>query len=79
MSHKLTADEKDALGDMLTSEAWPAILKLIENLVENQGSKCLTYNLDSGPEGLVIEKARFEGAQRLFLGIQSIKKQHKGN
>lgn len=77
--NKLTVDEKELLGDFLTSGAWPALLKLIENLVENQGSKTLTYNLDSGPEGLVIEKARFEGAQRLFLAIQSIKRQHKGN
>ncbi len=75
--NKLTIDEKEHLAEFLTSDAWPALLKLIENMVENQGSKVLTYNLASGPEGLVAEKARHEGAQRLFSAIQTIKKQHK--
>lgn len=77
--NKLSIDEKEQLGDFLTSPAWPALLKLIENIVENQSSKTLTYNLDNGPNGLVIEKARFEGAQRLFTAIQTIKSKHKSN
>lgn len=75
--NKLTLEEREFVGDMMTSLAWPALLKLIENLVENQSSKVLTYNLDSGKDNLVIEKARFEGAQRLQVAIAALKKQYK--
>lgn len=75
----LTVDEKEALGDFLTSGAWPALLKEIDSLVENIDSNVMKYNLDSGDRGLTIEKARSEGAHKLRLAIISIKKRHKGN
>jgi hypothetical protein len=77
MSTKLTIDEKEALGDFLTSEAWPALLKLIDNLVENIDSNVMKYNLSQGDRGLTIEKAKSEGAHQLCVAIKAIKKQHK--
>jgi hypothetical protein len=79
MSTKLTVDEKEALGDFMTSEAWPALLKLVDELVENIDSNVMKYNLNQGDRGLTIEKARSEGAHQLSIAIKAIKNKRKGN
>lgn len=75
--NKLTTEEKESLSDFLSSEAWPALLKTIENLVENIDSNVMKYNLNQGDRGLTIEKARSEGAHQLHVAIKAIKNKQK--
>ncbi len=74
---KLSIEEKEVLGEFLTSAAWPALLTLIDNLAEKLDSNVMKYNLDLGDRGLVIERARADGSRKLQLAIQNIKKGFK--
>lgn len=70
---KLTTDEKEALSDFYSSDAWPALLKEIERLAEGIDSSVMKYNIDQGDRGLVIERARADGSRKLQLAIKNLK------
>jgi len=59
---KLSHTESDALGFALRDDdTWKAIQKLMHELEASYINSVLKYNLNNGPEGLVIAKARHEG------------------
>jgi hypothetical protein len=70
---KLGIDEQELAKDALDSDSWPVILKLIEDMAKRFESKVMSYNLSEGPDGLVIEKARAEGARALFTDVKTLK------
>ena len=69
----LTQDEFEILQHTLTETNWTVFEKFLSQLVHNINQKVIKYNLEKGPEGLVIEKARAEGADKLVVDIKSWK------
>jgi hypothetical protein len=70
----LTIDEQDLLNEIVQSYGWDTFLKVAEGFVRDIEANVLRYHLISGPEGLVHEKARAEGAQKLLLKLKELKK-----
>ncbi len=69
---KLSSNESDALGFALGDDTtWQAIQKMMHELETSYINSVLKYNLDRGPEGLVIAKARHEGIASFILNIKS--------
>ena len=68
---KLTEDERDLLMELAQSEKLELIEKIGRFILSRQANRVLTYHLSSGPEQLVIEKARYEGADSLFEALLS--------
>lgn len=66
---KLNQEEKDELLALMTSSGWDVLVKVLENLKSRPAKRVLSYNLSDGPEGLVIEKARSEGARDVVDGV----------
>lgn len=73
MKQILTSSERDDLQSLLLDDGYLVLLKVIESNLRDIEARVLTYNLESGPEGLVIEKARAEGAAKLFVRIRELK------
>jgi len=70
-SRRLSIDEEDYLRRALDSEyTWKAMLKWMKSLEAQYLSKVIAYDLNKGPEGLVIEKARAEGVQSFVAAMQ---------
>lgn len=55
------------------SHGWEPLLKVVDQLVQEQEQNVIRYNLEEGPDGLVIEKARAEGAIKLRRKLQDVK------
>jgi len=72
---KLSHDENEELAIVLRSHGWSPLLKLIDQLCGDQDKRVLTYNLSEGAEGLIIAKARTEGARLLQQRIVELKNQ----
>jgi DNA-directed RNA polymerase subunit L len=70
---KFSQEERDELEITLNGYGWPIILRLVEQLCEDQDKQVLGYNLSNGPDELVILKARTEGARKLQLEIKKFK------
>jgi hypothetical protein len=70
---KLSFEEDLRLTDLIYSDAWPVVIKVIKSLAENQKEAVLKYSLHDGPEGLIITKARYEGAQALVDKVSRFK------
>lgn len=70
---KLTVDEKEALQALVDSSSWIALCKLVEQLTKDFDNRVLSYNLEEGPQGLMIAKARAEGATTLYRRITEVK------
>jgi hypothetical protein len=70
---RLSQDDKDDLLEILQGHGWPILLTLIEDLCSDIDKKVLSYNLTEGPERLVHEKARSEGARKLQQLITQLK------
>jgi hypothetical protein len=68
-----TYEEELALTEILLSDSWSLITKLVEFLAGSQSESVLKYNLDDGPDGLIIAKARHEGAQALLQRVKQYK------
>lgn len=63
---KLSLEEQDALEQLVCSDAMMAVFfKLIDAQCGKLEKVVLTYPLDKGPDGLIIVKARCEGARQL--------------
>lgn len=70
-SFGLSVSEREDLALFVDHPAWAAAMKLLGALKEEEEQKVLTYALDRGADGLVHEKARSEGAQRLAHNFES--------
>lgn len=66
---KLSQDQHDELVSLFQSPAWEALRLVMADKRSAQDSKVLSYNLSDGPDGLVIAKARSEGAKQLERDI----------
>lgn len=77
MKYKLNIDDQEALEELLTSHGWEPLLKVIALLAHDQEQNVIRYDLNQGPEGLVIAKARAEGANLMKLRIKEIKDEVK--
>ncbi len=76
---KLNADELDLLKELTDhSEKWRALLRAMDVALQNMANDVLDYNLSKGPEGLVLAKARLEGARDLKQAIESLKPKANG-
>lgn len=75
--YDLTIDERDMLGDILDSEAWPVLVKAIEVETRDLEQAVVLYTL-SGNElnqrEFLLVKARAEGARNLLRRIVAMKK-----
>lgn len=74
---KLTLEEYELLTSIIDTDAWPVLLKVVGIHVSDIDSRVLSYNLEEGPEGLVIAKARSEGAKLLQQRINELKSKMK--
>jgi hypothetical protein len=70
---KLNQEERELLAEFLRHEGWGALLKVVDALCADQDNSVLKYSLSDGPEGLVIAKARTEGARTLQRDISQVK------
>lgn len=66
---KLSVEEKEDLQLLVSSSSWEALMKVISTLVKDFDNRVLSFTLSDGADKLVIEKARSEGANRLFRHI----------
>jgi len=66
---RLNQEEKDELLALFTSSGWEVLVKAMRFQEKRQLDRVMAYNLKDGPEGLVIEKARAEGAVSIIKGI----------
>lgn len=66
---KLSMDEQENLLAMFMSSGWDSFYKVMLEAMKKQEYRVLTYNLEDGPEKLVQEKARAEGAKRFMDAI----------
>ncbi len=72
MNLKLSLDEHEYLEAVLDSRGYGVLLKVLDEICLEYGNKVLNYELSDGPEVLLIEKARFEGSQRLKREFKTI-------
>lgn len=63
---KFSIDEKEELYDFLDRPSKEIVLKILTNHLKDIENNVLRYSLSSGAEGLMIEKARSEGALALL-------------
>jgi len=67
---KLSTEEKEALGALLSHDGLKVLLKVMEALARSQAEGLLTYDLDGGSErGLALLKAQSDGARKLHQSI----------
>lgn len=66
---KLSLDQQDDLDAFLNSDAYKALVVLMEGALKRQQDAVLEYDLSQGPERLVIAKARAEGAASFMRAI----------
>ena len=71
---KLNSDEQDLLESLVLSDSWPVVLKLLDSLIEDQARTVLNYVLEDKPEGLILAKAKYDGACKLARSVQQLKK-----
>lgn len=72
---KLSLDEKENLQQLFTHSGWKPFLTLLESALKRQQESVLKYNLDDGPEKLVIAKARAEGAKNFMEAVVKFRDQ----
>ena len=77
MKYILTPEEQDFLIEVLESEGWRALLKVIDQLVTDQEQDVLKRNVSDGVDQLVHAKLRAEGAAKLRAEIERIKQVHQ--
>lgn len=65
----LNAEHYEDLGFVIQSDGLPIFMSLIEQLAQDLDKRVLEYDLSRGPEGLVIQKARSEGARILLTEL----------
>lgn len=73
----LNVDEQDAFEGLLDHPGYRPLLKVIEQLVNDQEQQVLKLNVADGVDGLVYAKLRAEGARRLLNNISELKKLHR--
>jgi hypothetical protein len=70
---KLDFEEEIILKDLVSSDAFSVILKVISHMHEAHKEAVLNYNLSNGPDGLVIKKAQSEGSAMLLQRVAGLK------
>lgn len=73
----LNQEHEELLRDLMQTDAWPAVLNVAELIVQRQALAVLKHDLNQGSRGLIILKARHEGAQALVAALHSLKKDLK--
>lgn len=71
----MTQEDKESLRELMTSDIWPAVVRMCETLTRKQADALLRYNLEQGEQGLLILKARLDGAEGLLEGIRRAKRE----
>jgi hypothetical protein len=74
---RLSLDEREFIQELLNSDGYPVLNSLIDELCDNIDKKVLSYDLNQGPEGLVIAKARSEGSRILQRELLALGQQLK--
>jgi len=72
---KLSLDQQEELRQVFTHSGWKPFVTLMESALKRQQETVLKYNLDEGPEKLVIAKARAEGAKNFMDAILKFRDQ----
>ena len=70
----ITVDDQELLRELVSSEAWKSVIKLMEAAVDRQRDSLLTYNTSNGTEGLIYAKLRLEGAETVLAAIKTAPK-----
>jgi len=76
---KLTLEEVERLDDLYDTEAYKAILRLLNNIVKLQAQSVLNYNLKEGnAEKLAYLQSQCDGARKVVSSLESfMKRRHK--
>lgn len=74
----LSADERDAVADLVTHEGWSAFMKLVEGLVAEQEHEVIKLTIKDGVDQVIHAKLRAEGARKLRHSIERLKGHFKG-
>ena len=70
----LTQDERDLLDDLVTSDYWPVIIKTLEIGVNDQRDQVASTDISQAAPAIVIARSEYEGAQKLFHYMASLKR-----
>jgi hypothetical protein len=70
---RLSMDERDAVADLYLHEGYPALLKLVEELVDEQERHVLRIDSGEGAEKLMYAKLKAEGAKKLLSDMTQLK------
>lgn len=70
---KLKVEEKENLDLLLDTPGWNVLCKVMQQLAKDFEIRVMSYNLEEGPQGLMIAKARAEGASTLYKRIIDVK------
>jgi hypothetical protein len=73
MDVKWSLDEQDVLNEVLFSDGYQVIKKLLQAIAADKVKRLMSYDLARGSEGLVHEKARAEGAQKVITDLEAYK------
>lgn len=67
---KLSFEEKDHLAQIIADRpVWNVLVKVMRDLEQRYIDDVMNYDLNSGPEGLVIRKARAEGIASFITNL----------
>jgi hypothetical protein len=68
----LTPEELEQIAALIEGPQWKALNRLLDRLGADFVKEVIGYNLNEGPEGLVIRKARLEGVEKLRARLRQI-------
>jgi hypothetical protein len=68
---KLGLDERDDLKEVIESQGWLNLLKVIEGFVTRKGQDVLTLQ---EPSRLLTAKSEYDGQKELLANIKNLKK-----
>jgi hypothetical protein len=76
---KLTQEEQDIISEVIDSDLWPVLNKVLEQGVERPRENVLNHHVNTEADvfQLALLKAKLEGAQSLLLYFAGLKKRKK--
>ena len=69
---KLSIDERDAVADLLDTDGWRPLLKLIAGMCADHERAVISLSADNGSEPIMRAKLKAEGARKLEADIAAL-------
>lgn len=70
----LSIEAEERVMEILASTGWVHFIELLNLIKKFHINKIISYDLNNGPEGLVIEKARCEGIIQFIKELELLRK-----